>query len=184
MRRALSSATYPFCCISIHAPTWGATITIQWTFLLISQFQSTHLREVRRSYSFEFDNDWIISIHAPTWGATVIRGTINLNRAISIHAPTWGATSYYRDAYGLSVFQSTHLREVRRGKRVVANYNVDLFQSTHLREVRPKFFSSRFKTTNISIHAPTWGATITVLLVIFCWWNFNPRTYVRCDNDG
>ncbi len=76
--------------ISIHAPTWGATIEFR---LLL--------------------NDWTISIHAPTWGATVTVKvsppllyfnprthvgcdeyvvTKSRTLAISIHAPTWGAT--------------------------------------------------------------------------------------------
>ena len=56
--------------ISIHAPTWGATIDSD-------QPPAAH----------------IISIHAPTWGATHGGGHIAHRLRISIHAPTWGATS-------------------------------------------------------------------------------------------
>ena len=77
--------------ISIHAPTWGATIGGKYTHLAI-----------------------LISIHAPTWGATLQQWLERNNIAdfnprthvgcdlrilqpirckkISIHAPTWGAT--------------------------------------------------------------------------------------------
>ena len=55
--------------VSIHAPTWGATmITIIITMTAI------------------------VSIHAPTWGATHTNGVAVLSPDVSIHAPTWGAT--------------------------------------------------------------------------------------------
>ena len=56
-------------CISIHAPTWGATSEPRATSSLIK-----------------------ISIHAPTWGATPELRHIDSSLSISIHAPTWGAT--------------------------------------------------------------------------------------------
>ena len=55
--------------ISIHAPTWGATLS--------AQFRS---------------GGQGISIHAPTWGATQIEKHVLADDNISIHAPTWGAT--------------------------------------------------------------------------------------------
>ena len=56
-------------CISIHAPTWGAT------------------------FGSEIDYQRkIISIHAPTWGATYTIKHVCGHEEISIHAPTWGAT--------------------------------------------------------------------------------------------
>ena len=68
------SLTYLDCLyqlVSIHAPTWGATIVTEGGY-----------------YSYS------VSIHAPTWGATVVVfhecGII----IVSIHAPTWGATSH------------------------------------------------------------------------------------------
>ena len=56
-------------CISIHAPTWGAT-------------------PLREHHPDEVD----ISIHAPMWGATRKPGDGDRSGEISIHAPTWGAT--------------------------------------------------------------------------------------------
>ena len=63
-------ATHVFT-VSIHAPTWGATVYTVW-----------------------LDVVCIVSIHAPTWGAT--EAEIELVRAfrVSIHAPTWGATNF------------------------------------------------------------------------------------------
>ena len=56
-------------CVSIHAPTWGAT-----------EFESG------------FCILWVVSIHAPTWGATEVTFMEFTNDKVSIHAPTWGAT--------------------------------------------------------------------------------------------
>ena len=62
--------------ISIHAPTWGATVEY-----------------------CKYDVDTAISIHAPTWGATRKDITIDSSLAISIHAPTWGATAINEAAF-------------------------------------------------------------------------------------
>ena len=186
--------------ISIHAPTWGATVNVSRVKLLIC-----------------------ISIHAPTWGATRPLPRLLLFYFISIHAPTWGATcilicpisilSYFNPRthvgcdQGLStmtdarvyfnprthvgcdvilcqhrfvfLFQSTHPRGVRRRLPLLLVLAV-LFQSTHPRGVRRSHvhrttaafhFNPRthvgcdcitaylFDLAEISIHAPTWGAT-------------------------
>ena len=99
--------------ISIHAPTWGATLRRNF-FYGLDTFQSTHPRGVRPSL-FDFDiMSCPISIHAPTWGATSHTPETSSSRRnfnprthvgcdiiltdyerftkISIHAPTWGAT--------------------------------------------------------------------------------------------
>ena len=122
--------------ISIHAPTWGATMTGKCTysqytnfnprthvgcdccgplfFSQLSQFQSTHPRGVRLKHNI-MPRSEEISIHAPTWGAT--------------HRPVTSAVV-------LPLFQSTHPRGVRLRLRV---------------GLQPPEV--------ISIHAPTWGAT-------------------------
>ena len=76
--------------ISIHAPTWGATCG------MVLKMEPLK-----------------ISIHAPTWGATTCTCICSCTYIISIHAPTWGATSSSTVTAATSVFQSTHLREVR-----------------------------------------------------------------------
>ena len=79
-------------CISIHAPTWGATCS-EKDLCCSSKFQSTHPRGVRPVPSCRMVRLSCISIHAPTWGATG-GGHIHVKLlCISIHAPTWGATS-------------------------------------------------------------------------------------------
>ena len=33
----------------------------------------------------------------------------------------------------------------------------------------------------VSIHAPTWGATSIVIIIVVCYVSFNPRTHMGCD---
>ena len=99
--------------VSIHAPTWGATVGC-YVYLEVIQ----------------------VSIHAPTWGATnhhllvcqktvrfnprthmgcdVERSTYQVEIYVSIHAPTWGATFCYFVSSAQYSFQSTHPHGVRQ----------------------------------------------------------------------
>ena len=99
--------------ISIHAPQWGATLTVLCHTPSSKAFQSTHPSGVRRPPSRRPASDVYfnprtpvgcdtrvaesgasedISIHAPQWGATGDRGATARDGNISIHAPQWGAT--------------------------------------------------------------------------------------------
>ena len=55
------------------------------------------------------------------------------------------------------------------------------FQSTHPRGVRPTVSYNGEEIIFISIHAPTWGATVVGGQVAFKERDFNPRTHVGCD---
>ena len=55
-------------------------------------------------------------------------------------------------------FQSTHPRGVRLNQ-LTGLYLVEVFQSTHPRGVRRKRYKVQFESNDVSIHAPTWGAT-------------------------
>ena len=81
---------YIVCYVSIHAPTWGATLYV-FSDICFSGFQSTHPRGVRL-----YAND-------------VSRADSN----VSIHAPTWGATQVLIRIWRSLLFQSTHPRGVR-----------------------------------------------------------------------
>ena len=144
-------------CISIHAPTWGAT----WHVVAsIGQCD--------------------ISIHAPTWGATDPKRGVCVLGYISIHAPTWGATRCGASSTKCSLFQSTHPRGVRL-QNSPENADALKFQSTHPRGVRHPCLSQVYCAAQISIHAPTWGATQRLPLFTIRISNFNPRTHVGCD---
>ena len=103
----------------------------------------------------------------------------------------------------IGLFQSTLLQE----ERLLFDLNSHhfyLFQSTLLQEERPKLltivcisvnFNPRsYKRSDpdfvfplilimISIHAPTRGATITLVYTDSLHLNFNPRSYKRSDHD-
>ena len=123
--------------ISIHAPTWGATA-------------DKHRAELV----------FLISIHAPTWGATQLCLRVGVIRHISIHAPTWGATN--RPSIGGVTLENfnprTHVgcdTEAMKDKSIEWNFN----PRTHVGcdQVRG---GADGLPADISIHAPTWGATI------------------------
>ena len=56
-----------------------------------------------------------------------------------------------------------------------------LFQSTHPRRVRPEGRKEAVREMQVSIHAPTKGATHFRTLRLFLHACFNPRTHEGCD---
>ncbi len=120
--------------ISIHAPQWGATVLFLRSFWFLS-----------------------ISIHAPQWGATLGSGLNSTIFSISIHAPQWGATVEFLPDDGLAGFQSTHPSGVRLSRRVgrgrARNFNPRTPVGCDRRGTMGRGHSE------ISIHAPQWGAT-------------------------
>ena len=121
------------------------------------------------------------AIHKAVLGKAACAGRVTegVGTCISIHAPTWGATVTGISERDIMSFQSTHPRGVRpAGMEQVPDDLI--FQSTHPRGVRRWGFRLRTTTFNfnprthvgcdqaqkadtttleISIHAPTWGAT-------------------------
>jgi len=145
--------------VSIHAPTRGATgggvfcrnIIIGFNprthagcdpplpggTYLCCQFQSTHPRGVRLLLEVCGDLTDEVSIHAPTRGATLLCNPARL---------------YYcsfnpRTHAGCDPMLST------------PNCSATQFQSTHPRGVRPKWSPIAQQVLDVSIHAPTRGAT-------------------------
>ena len=144
--------------ISIHAPTRGATC------------QSWAMLSIRPE----------ISIHAPTRGATLQGRKWPTIHAISIHAPTRGATLdwYVLEARGR--FQST----LPRGERPVPIHDGDgvrQFQSTLPRGERLRALPNLKRTSLISIHAPTRGATGSINDIASWVVDFNPRSHAGSD---
>ena len=142
-----------------------------------------------------------ISIHAPTRGATQLYREDFERAIISIHAPTRGATSYYFLLLLPILFQSTLPREERPQPPNIANTTIR-FQSTLPREERPidiKFYVPKIDfnprshersdgsqritraASNISIHAPTRGATAHQGVDVAEVGDFNPRSHERSD---
>ena len=166
--------------ISIHAPTWGATVGQYITSYAPRNFnprshvgsdsaahprshcnkafQSTLPRGERHRKFMQVYDRLEISIHAPTWGATESVDYINVNTTISIHAPTWGATD----------------KTPGKPPWSYISIHAPTWGATHL----PRWILSPW---TISIHAPTWGATRQHIPGVTATRYFNPRSHVGSD---
>ena len=122
------------------------------------KFQSTRPHGARPSDMIILLSICHISIHAPTRGATLGAVPIRDKLAISIHAPTRGATMARRIALGFLIFQSTRPHGARRDLHFLMR-NIGAFQSTRPHGARPYMHLLLKAHTQISIHAPTRGAT-------------------------
>ena len=129
---------------------------------------------------FELHALVVVSIHAPTWGATQLDMFYQQRNEVSIHAPTWGATM---DAFALYLkytFQSTlpHGERPYAGIGIEKDYgfNPRSHMGSDSSEAASIWPHSRFNPRShmgsdlilldrlhlhrqVSIHAPTWGAT-------------------------
>ena len=101
---------------------------------------------------------------------------------ISIHAPTRGATTWTSASLTFSAFQSTLPREERLVALRLPPLRC-LFQSTLPREERQKWAPKSGDTIEISIHAPTRGATKVTDFVNNLLSDFNPRSHERSDQS-
>ena len=143
-------------------------------------FQSTRPRRARQIVCGNKLTATVVSIHAPTQGATFFHGRFRISELVSIHAPTQGATgtadgAVPADAFQSTrprrarlvvivllfigfLFQSTRPRRARRGKCGLQGL-LNLFQSTRPRRARRIQLQRTFCMFEVSIHAPTQGAT-------------------------
>ena len=169
-----------------------------------TQFQSTPLHEGRHAAEDSDRVDGQVSIHAPTRGATspsssrqqvskfqstplhegrlvepTCRNSVN---NVSIHAPTRGATrGPSRTAPARTSFNP---RPYTRGdvSVAVALVRTVQFQSTPLHEGRRQRVRQTPGTVEVSIHAPTRGATQPVTARTEAARRFNPRPYTSGDD--
>ena len=144
-------------CVSIHAPTRGATLWMHGSSEAY-WFQSTPPREGRQHwgkatfYTARFNprphargderrryngNVRRVSIHAPTRGATYKNGLVQTDRKVSIHAPTRGAT---KNNAAKQVKNIVSIHAPTRGATFASQTPPNFlrkFQSTPPREGRP-----------------------------------------------
>ena len=166
--------------VSIHAPTRGATqifaesahgygfqsthphgVRLTWQAILqeARKFQSTHPHGVRLRSSEIARQLTQVSIHAPTRGATNEAACSLRGSGVSIHAPTRGATHAREQRFcpARSFNPRTHTG-CDGSEMVVINDNGE-FQSTHPHGVRRIQPLHQPCVSQVSIHAPTRGAT-------------------------
>ena len=170
-------------CISIHAPTWGATLAQReaLTKLLFqsthprgvrhgslameivpARFQSTHPRGVRLRIALRSFSDFPISIHAPTWGATGLSPPYKIKIIFQSTHPRGVRPSPAESGKRFLEFQSTHPRGVRLTN--FGSRHVDfLFQSTHPRGVRP---SQSYSSCVISLFQSTHPRGVRRLVIV------------------
>ena len=185
--------------VSIHAPTWGATFTL--------------LRGRKCS---------CVSIHAPTWGATVVlflalsyllfqsthpRGVRLVINVLGINIVSFNPRTHVgcdnRQPHQISMMQCFNPRThvgCDGNRQLFFSLSVCFNPRTH---VGCDFCLARWLNSHIvSIHAPTWGATIVkawqirsnrfqsthprgvrlrFLQILHLPQGFNPRTHVGCD---
>ena len=120
-----------------------------------------------------------VSIHAPTWGATSPSIFVKIQPGVSIHAPTWGATPIGKSFKNSVLFQSTLPHGERRPTSRLSSSSYCFNPRSHMGSdwhhlsmcrLRSCFnprshmgsdrrSESRMDSIEVSIHAPTWGAT-------------------------
>ena len=147
-------------------------------------FQSTHPHGVRQKITSQFSTHFSFNPRTHT-GCDDIAQLLLADGPVSIHAPTRGATFLQSPHLSMPLFQSTHPHGVRllpyspkcyewlfqsthpHGVRLYY-YNVKIFrkrfQSTHPHGVRPPSTFTDTPADNVSIHAPTRGATNKILI--------------------
>ena len=100
---------------------------------------------------------------------------------VSIHAPTQGATEKAKtERWSGKWFQSTLPRRERR-RTAIRKHGKALFQSTLPRRERRRERHPLRGPAQVSIHAPTQGATRTVLSFFAGCASFNPRSHAGSD---
>ena len=160
MRRERKAAWYANgICISIHAPTWGATVILFRKLIHVAISIHAPTWGATCESMPQSIPKHTISIHAPTWGATKVGMLTERINSISIHAPTWGATqppSGDQRAGPISIHAPTWGATFLVG---LCFLELLEFQSTHPHGVRLGRARTVRTDTQISIHAPTWGAT-------------------------
>ena len=210
--------------LSIHAPTRGATTKNSCESIFTDSFNPRTHEGCDDTGEYEY-KEIDLSIHAPTRGATYIfQWNVNQRRAFNPRThegcdrhpifPYYLLTTFNpRTHEGCDngsmmqeipywVFQSTHPRGVRQ-LFVYISLHKPAFQSTHPRGVRHHEKTVYNVKINLSIHAPTRGATQNYTFVIHtsclsihaptrgateavteAWQKtvaFNPRTHEGCD---
>ena len=127
--------------VSIHAPTWGATFD-KVTVAALAEFQSTHPHGVRLCLLRVVPHP--VSFNPRThMGCDVVHRSKILVSRVSIHAPTWGATG--KNHYKL--FDKQVSIHAPTWGATQNQWNIDQWN-------------------RVSIHAPTWGATLRKVIYI------------------
>ena len=171
--------------VSIHAPTGGATFADNAFMQWVDAFQSTRPRGARLDGSELVALEWIVSIHAPTGGATPAASrAARISHGVSIHAPTGGATRYFRSVTQLVLGFNPRAHGGRDSPMYAGPLISATFQSTRPRGARQESARECDRGRDVSIHAPTGGATQSWHRLRAGRPGFNPRAHGGRDRNG
>ena len=144
-------------------------------------FQSTRPRGARLLVLGQACDIIAVSIHAPTRGATMVGGDVFDGLLVSIHAPTRGATyQTYEDIWINSSFNP----RAHAGRDLTLDMleiTQQRFQSTRPRGARHFRLGAVHGILEVSIHAPTRGATCKLASCVWLSKCFNPRAHAGRD---
>ena len=145
-------------------------------------FQSTHLREVRRSAVW--DAAWVTCFNPRTYERCDLHPSLLFRWPSRFNPRTYERcdSCFALWSRRLQMFQSTHLREVRL-IRYIRTWFLSCFNPRTYERCDSDFTIKGF-CDEVSIHAPTRGATRAYEAIYNGYMRFNPRTYERCDQVG
>ena len=167
-------------CISIHAPTWGATFVMARASLPLPYFNPrTHVGcDTSQMRSVRLWNDFNPRTHVgcDRMNVSVTYSYRNFNprthvgcdpiqKLLCVHLLNFnprthvGCDENFVDTFRFFLMISIHAPTWGATYNAFTLLYSVLFQSTHPRGVRPQRFSEYKFMGDISIHAPTWGAT-------------------------
>ena len=164
-------------CISIHAPTWGATYNPNHV-APPEIFQSTHPRGVRHKAGDDVIKHRVFQSTHPRGVRLILSIQEWWARNFNPRTHVGCDQKYQFWAMEISSFQSTHPRGVRRWPEYRLTPSTNFNPRTHVG--CDDGHGAADVGGAISIHAPTWGATFAFLALSLSGY-FNPRTHVGCD---
>ena len=188
--------------VSIHAPTWGATWTNSSPSGPTGFNPRTHMGCDRISV-LSTSNSACFNPRTHM-GCDGYRPSTCKGRRVSIHAPTWGATDSPSPCFlSVGFNPRTHMGcdlLTPKTKQYAGSFNprthMGCDRRTQAHRLHHPCFNPRThmgcdimlsvfdEVTNVSIHAPTWGATYRDVHVKDVQNSFNPRTHMGCDQTS
>ena len=148
--------------ISIHAPTWGATL-------------SDRCRRLHYS----------ISIHAPTWGATHCTATPE-GRWVTFQSTHPRGVRRASNPATITIFDFNPRTHVGCDYYCICKYSKKFYFNPRTHVGCDLTFDANILTCYISIHAPTWGATnmLSANIAIKLFQSTHPRGVRRPTRRG
>ena len=156
-------------------------LIFQLLYSMMLLFQSTHPRRVWRNIDYLRPTDNMFQSTHPrrVWQVSALRSALALQFQSTHPRRVWHASA--NASYLGKLGFNPHTHEGCDVSSSVALQKSQEFQSTHPRRVWRYIRSKDFKPYGVSIHTPTKGVTLLMMiscLLVAC---FNPHTHEGCD---